>query len=138
MGGQGKLAPMLGRIIHLDPEPIGLEVPGLDLAAGIAALDGEQARRQAHALPHPRRPVVEAEADIEQQPFGAAEAEDGPGAHDQEGGAEAEAHQPGDRHQQGETPGAQAAMRGEQGIEQHRLCGWIAHRSNIKSAPPEG
>ena len=39
--------------------------------------------------------------------------------------------QPGDRHQQGEAPGAQAAMRGEQGVEQHRLCGGIAHGWNI-------
>src|SRR5579871_112093 len=114
-------------LLELNPEPIGLEAPGLKAPAPVAPLDRQPVGGKANALADALGAEVVAEAEVEQQPLGTAEAEDRPGTEHDEAGAEGETYGAGDRHQDGEAPGRQAAVRRQDGVEQDFIPGRVAH-----------
>lgn len=127
--GERQLAPMAGRIVHLDAQPVRLEAPSAAAAPGARARDREVARGQAQGLAHPGAAVAGPEGEPHQGDVEPEEAGDRPGAGGREDAPGGEPDRGDRRHQDREARSPEASM----GL-QHRGEGggaFLRHRAII-------
>eukprot|EP00998_Keelungia_sp_KM082_P007493 NODE_3689_length_863_cov_1.039402_g3667_i0.p2 GENE.NODE_3689_length_863_cov_1.039402_g3667_i0~~NODE_3689_length_863_cov_1.039402_g3667_i0.p2 ORF type:complete len:155 (+),score=5.07 NODE_3689_length_863_cov_1.039402_g3667_i0:102-566(+) len=118
MGAQHQ--PVRPAALFLDPDiqPVGLQVFFHDPAPADKTLDGQCAPGQMNRFIPPRVAIAEPEGDVDQQDIKPEEAENRPGPGDPESCPYGNAAAGDCRHQNQESPGRQAPVRIENGIEE--------------------